>query len=909
MIVPRVRCYRACSMRRLVAPLALALVAAACAGEPIPKPAPSPPARSAALPEPGAPPSLRLPSSAAPVRYSATLTLSPTASTFDGVIDVDLALREPASVLWLSGTAISVREARLEIGGRVIAARATPRGDDFLAFTLTETAPRGPARLHVVYRGEISSKDDRGLFVEQEDGRRYVFSQFENIDARRAFPCFDEPSFKVPWQISLRVPEGDVALSNTPQVSEAREPGGMKLVRFAETKPLPSYLVAFAVGPFDLVDAGKVGKTPIRIATPRGRASRAAHAAKVTRDLFERVERYFGVPYPYEKLDIIAVPELVSFSAMENAGLITFVERGLLARPEEETSAFQRLFAATAAHEIAHQWFGDLVTMAWWDDVWLNEAFASWMEGRIVEQYKPDWRWELARSNATTSAMNGDSLVNARRIRQAIATKDDIQNAFDEITYSKGAAVIAMFESYLGEGRFRAGVARYLRDHAHGNATAKDFLDAIERETGSGTGAMFGTFLDQPGVPLVRGELECGSANGGRGPASIRLQQRRYLPRGSSGSATGRWETPVCARWGAGKAVGRDCAVVAGDGRTMSLASASCPEWVMLNAGDAGYYHAGYTGPMLKALFQRGWGKLTPAEKSSVIRDMSALVASGDLPIADALERVPDLAKDASPDELDAALSVLALVPPSMLDAALAPRFGRFVQRALGARARAIGWTPKRGEDEGVTLLRPHLLRAIVDRGADEALAKEASALAARWLDDPASLPPDLVDGVLGAASGRGDHRLFERLRALAKQTKDERRRKHAIRAMRAFRDPAVVRDALETFLDEAIDPRVSIDLLFQDARAQDVSLEFLRRRYDAVVARVPGEIRADLPWMVAGLCDGARRAEVEALFKDRVRGLTGGPRNLAKALERIALCVTQRAAHDASLRELLKRY
>jgi cytosol alanyl aminopeptidase len=901
MFVPQRRWYRPWTMRRLLA--AIALAAAACTPAPAATPSPLPPASGVSFPAIGAPPALRLPETVAPVRYSATLTLSPTAKAFDGVIDIDLALREPTSVLWLGGTAISVSEARLEVGGRAVAVRATPQGEDLIAFALAEQAPRGAARLHVAYRGEISDKDDRGLFVEEEEGRRYLFSQFENIEARRAFPCFDEPSFKVPWQIALRVPEGDVALSNTPVVSETREPGGTKLVRFAETKPLPSYLVAFAVGPFDLVDAGKVGKTPIRIATPRGRASRAAHAAKVTRELFERVERYFGVPYPYDKLDIVAVPELVSFSAMENAGLITFFERGLLARPEEVTGSFERLFAVTAAHEIAHQWFGDLVTMAWWDDVWLNEAFASWMEGRIVEQYKPDWRWELARSSATTGAMIGDSLASARRVRQAIASKDDIQNAFDEITYSKGAAVIAMFESYVGEGRFRAAVARYLRDHAHRNATSKDFLAAVDRESGAKTGAMLSTFLDQPGVPLVRGSLDCGA--GKHGPPKLRLQQRRYLPPGASG----RWSTPVCVRWGLGKATGRDCAVVEGESQTMALASAGCPDWVMLNAGDRGYYHAGYDGPMLKALFERGWGKLSPAEKTSVIRDLNALVASSDLPLGAALARVPELAKDATESELEGALSVLALVHPSMLDRDLAPRFARFVQRALGARARKIGWTPKKDEAEGVTLIRPSLLRAVVDLGADEALAKEASALAERWLADPRSLPPDLVPGVLGAAAGRGDKRLLDRLRALVKQTKDGRRRKQAIRAMRSFRDPALVRDALETFLDESLDPRVALDVLFQDARSQAVSLDFLRRRYDAIVARVPGEIRGELPWMIAGLCDQARRDEASALFGDRVRALTGGPRNLAKALEKIATCAARRAPSEASLREFLKRY
>ena len=896
-------------MRLPHAALLLAL-AASCAADPPPPPAPVPAPVTAPTVTPPTPPALRLPATARPVRYAATLTLVPTADTFEGAVDIDLTLAEPTSLLWLNATALTVTSAHVEAGGRSLNAHVVPGGDDFAGFQVDEVLPPGPARLHATYRGEISSKNDRGVFKEKEDEATYLFSQFENIEARRAFPCFDEPGLKVPWQLTLRVREGDVALSNTPAVSEAKEDGGMKVVRFAETKPLPSYLVAFAVGPFDLVDAGKVGKkgTPLRVAAPHGQAAQAAHAVKVSPELLARLEDYFGSPFPYEKLDLVAVPHLVSFGAMENAGLITCARSSLLARPEEITPAFERRFATTVAHEMAHQWFGDLVTMAWWDDVWLNEAFATWMEDKILEPYKPAWRMELERTRETALAMEGDALVSARRIRQQIASNDDIQNAFDEITYQKGGAVIGMFEAFVGPDRFRKGIARYLGEHAHGNATSADFLAAVSAETTPELGPAFATFLDQPGVPLVRGELAC--AAGKPGEARVALRQARYFPAGSAGGAEQTWQIPVCVRWGAGQEEGRACTLLKEKSAELPLPGAKrCPDWLLLNAGSAGYYHGGYTGPALAAVLKGGGRELPLVERLGVLHDMAALVQSGDLPLADAFGRLPELGKDPSPDVLGAALGVAALVRDTMLTASLRPKFARFLQKTFGGRARALGWLPRAGEDGQVRLLRAGLVSFIADRGDDAKLTAEAAALTQKWLDDPASVPPEVVRGVVTAAATHGDRKLFDRLRAETKKTKDDRRMRELLVGMASFRDPAIVRDALGIFVTDELDARVALGLLFQDERMVDVVFDFARQRFDAILARLPGEVRADLPYLGASFCDAAHRGEVEAFFKDRIGQLTGAPRNLAKVLEGITLCDAQRRAQEGSLAAFLAKY
>src|SRR5437016_5535899 len=392
-------------------------------------------------------PNLRLGNEAHPTAYSAELVVVPERSNFTGHITIELVLAKRASFFWLHGHGLTVTNAYLEQQGRQIPAQPVIGGEEFLGFELQQPARTGKANLFISYSGSMSDKDFSGLFRRQEDGQWYAATQMEATWARRVFPCFDEPAFKVPWRLAVHVRREHTALANAPVVSETDEPGGMKCVRFAQTRPLPSYLVAAAVGPFEAVDLGRVGrkKTPVRIFTPKGRTNEATFAATAIPHLLRRLEDYYDIPYPYEKLDHLAVPQFPE--AMENGGLIVHGDTLLLSPPNRETIGFKRFCADVCAHEMAHQWFGDLVTMAWWDDIWLNEAFATWITPKIVDGWKPEWRSSLDQLQGTFYAAGADSLVNARRIRQPIESAPDIDNAFDGITYNKGAAVLGMFES------------------------------------------------------------------------------------------------------------------------------------------------------------------------------------------------------------------------------------------------------------------------------------------------------------------------------------------------------------------------------------------------------------------------------------------------------------------------------
>jgi aminopeptidase N len=499
------------------------------------------------------PPKLRLDGSAQPLNYAVDLTIVPDRDTFRGSVDIGLDVRRPSTILWLNGVGLTIDEASFRPeSGPTLQARTVPGGDQFIGFAF-DSAISGKGTLRIAYEGKVSRHSSAGIFEEKEDRDWYVYSQFEPTDARRAFPCFDEPGFKVPWQMTLHVPKDDMALSNTPVQSESGEPNGMKVVRFKTSPPLPSYLVALAVGPFDAVDAGHVGPTPVRVIVPRGKSAEAADAAGAIPQLLQLLENYFEIPFPYEKLDSIVMP--VSDFAMENAGLITYSASMLLADPATETIDHKRELAGVCAHEMAHQWFGDLVTTAWWNDTWLNEAFATWMERKIPEEWHPDWRMDVSAVKARLGAMRQDELASARSVRQPIESNNDIANAFDDITYQKGAAVIEMFENWIGPEKFRAGVQFYLRQHAWKNATASDFEGAISHVAGRDVAPVFNSFLDQPGVPEVSAALKCGAK-----PA-LELTQKRSLPIGSKAKAQ-MWQIPICVAYEADGTVHHECSVL-----------------------------------------------------------------------------------------------------------------------------------------------------------------------------------------------------------------------------------------------------------------------------------------------------------------------------------------------------------
>jgi alanyl aminopeptidase len=843
-----------------------------------------------------------------PTRYTLDLTIVPTADAFAGKVSIGLELDAPTNVIWLHGADLTIKAASLKVAGTTHAARAiapspkTPENEEYIGFVV-EQPVSGAAELAIEYDGKIYSNDSDGIYRVDDRGSWYVYTQFEDTDARRAFPSFDEPSFKVPLQLTMHVKSGDVAVANTPVVEERDEGNGMKKVVFAQTKPLPTYLIALAVGPFEIVDGGTAGKnkTPLRIIAPKGRSAEAGYATKATPDILNALENYFGSPYPYEKLDQIAVPR--KSGAMENAGLVTYGLPLLLIPSDEETISRKRRFLSVAAHELAHHWFGDLVTLAWWDDIWLNESFASWMQDKIVLQLQPSWGTDVSMVQGRSGAMNGDSLATARKIRQPITSKHDISAAFDGITYGKGSAIIAMFERFIGADKFQLGLRNYLEKHAHGTATTADFLASISSAAGTDVTPLFSSFLDQVGTPLVTAELQCSGA------PKLVLSQQRYLPLGSKAAQDQTWKTPICVRYPTAKGDARACTVLAEPKGELALEGATCPKWVLANDGQVGYYRVLYKGDMLAKLLAEK--TMTMPERVGLLGDLAALVESGHVPVGKALERVPALAKEQNRHLTSMMSELMGVLSGDIVPKELRPNRARFVRKMLRARAKAIGWAPVKGEEDDQRLMRPSLLSWVAITGEDPDFIKTARKLTDAWMTDRKAVDPDLVGLVLRIAARNGDRALFDRFRAAAKAETERKERNLLLGAMAGFRDPEIVKAAMAIALTDELEARDSIGLVwgaFGNEETRELAYQFVKTNLDALLAKLPRNSGAGFIGIATSFCDEAHRDDTAAFFKDKAPTYLGGERAMARMIERTDLCIARRAAWTPSIVEFLKK-
>ncbi|MFP2909761.1 M1 family metallopeptidase, partial [Pyxidicoccus sp. 3LFB2] len=641
--------------------LLVAFLALRCAHAPeTPAAAPPPVATAPTYPEPQ-PPALRLPDTVRPVLYHLDLQLLPAEPTFSGAITIDVEVREPVHQVWLHGQDLEITQARVETDSRTLEARAVTESEGRLGLLLPEPLPAGKARIQLSFTGKVDRERSRGLYGVEERGEPYLYTFFEPVDARRAFPHFDEPGFKVPWRLRFTVKSGHVALANHAIVSREPVADGLEQVTFAESRPMPSYLVAFMVGPFDVVDAGTVGRkaVPLRFIVPRGRGPETAYAASVTPRIVTQLEDFFDQEYPYEKLDVAVVPRY--WGTMEHPGLVALGQPLTLIPPGEETLARRKWYVTIANHELGHYWFGNIVTCKWWDDIWLNESLTSWLDRKTVETFDPSWGFAREASmGAMSFAMDADALATALPVRKPAETHDDVLGAFDNgTTYAKGSAVIGMFEAWLGAERMRDVLRGYVRKHAWKPVTSDDFIATLSEAAGREVGGSFRSFIDQPGAPMIFAEVQCSPGT----PTRLRLAQERYLPAGSTANSHQTWSVPVCVRAGTGGGDShRVCTLLSEPTGWLALPMRDCPKWVLLNAGGTGYYRAGYSREQLAQVLAVPPAKLTVEERLALLADVEAAVRRGDVALGDALRLVPTTASDKDRTIVQRGARLLSLV-------------------------------------------------------------------------------------------------------------------------------------------------------------------------------------------------------------------------------------------------------
>ncbi len=847
------------------------------------------PAEAAAVP--------RLGHAVVPTFESIRLALDPAKPSYTGTVRIELSARERTGSFVFHARDVAIERLRLSGKAGDVPAAHAAEGDAVRITTGRPLAPGGYT-LDIGFSADFNAQA-AGLYRMQVDGAWYSFTQFEAADARGAFPCWDEPEFKNPFQVTLVVPKDHLAIGNTPIESERVE-GDQKTVAFERTPPLPTYLLAIATGPLETV-ALRGMSVPGRVVTVRGSAGLAQEAARVTPVLVAALEKYFGIPYPYHKLDVLAVPEFWA-GAMENAAAITFKDSVLLIDPGAISVDQRRGLVLVTAHELAHMWFGDLVTMQWWDDLWLNESFASWMGDRIADQEFPEFKAELAQVLSMQTAMTTDAHLSTRAMRQPVEGVENLDQLADELTYDKGQAVLMMFERWLGPQTFRKGVVDYLKAHRWGNATAADLSRSLSKAAGKDVGGPMATFLDQPGVPLVRAEI----LPGGR----VRLSQQRFLNYGTKTPRPVTWQIPVILKYSNGRTTRTLTLMLADASRTVTLDGSSHVAWLHPNAGESGYYRWQVAPQMLSALADAAPKALGARERIGYLGNLSALLDAGPVKGDDYLRLLGRFASDPEPEVVQAVLGGLAKVKRAFVVAGVKDEFVAYVRSTLSPALERIGRKRAESEDPSVSSLRPDLLWWLGEEGRDESVLGDAERMARAGLAEPTSIDPTIADVAAQLAALRGDMALFKQYRDRFEKARVPAERERYLVALGSFRKPEVVDAALAYSLDGPLRPQELLSIAHSIAGAPEyrqLAWDWMTTNFKTISGRVPPNYGIDLVQFADGcstdLLDSAR-----AFFSIPEHDLPGVSTELAKVADDVHDCVALRQREQPAVAAFLHR-
>ncbi|HEX3693773.1 MAG TPA: M1 family metallopeptidase [Polyangia bacterium] len=791
----------------------------------------------------------RLPLDAKPTAYRATLRIDLGEGQFAGTLEIDVDLQRPRSILHLHAVELTLTAAVAVTGGRTVAAVdcAVDVESETVTLTFAEALPAGSATLRLPFAGKFSP-GLRGLY--RAGG--LAVTQFEAADARRVFPCFDEPAFKARWSITVDdVPAGLVALSNGVATSDTANAEGKRRVTFATTPPMSSYLVALIVG--ELAASPTVVERGVSVRTLAVPSKRhlTAFAQEAAVAVLPKLEDYFGLPYAFGKLDQIGVPDFEA-GAMENAGAITFREVALLLDVATAPLGVQKRVAEVITHELAHQWFGNLVTMVWWDDLWLNEAFATWMAYKIVDQWRPQWRIWMDFEIGKGSALLLDALRSAHPIRADIHNAEEAGESFDAITYEKGGAVLRMIEGFLGPDAFREGIRLYMRRHREGNATADDLWSALAESSGQPIVALANGWIRQVGYPQVTLSAPQTKAAGADDATVVTLSQRRFFadPDAREDGPPTRWLVPAVLRFRDGRGVQQQ-AVLLGEGeQTVRLQAQGPVAWCLGNAQSRGFYRTAYDAGLRRQLAS-AFAELEPSERMALLSDQWAQVRAQAAPIDEFLDLVAAVRDESDHFVLDELVNRLSVIEHRHLGDEDRPRFRSFVGDLFAAASEHLGWQAATGagEDDETRLRRAALLRATVLLARAPAAINEAE----RRFIKPAGVDPNLLDVVVTAAARTADSARFEELRRRSQSETDPAAKRRYLHALGRVEDPALTTRAVELALSPDVpmqDFTSYLNVLLGNPVTRDQALGLVVDRWDAVHAK------ADSPMLLRRLVE-----------------------------------------------------
>ena len=836
----------------------------------------------------------RLPHLARPVSYRVELDLDPREPSFEGYVEIDIDLKAAATGLWLHGDDLDVESVTATAGGETVAAswsQVLETGVVWVGFPKRLEARK--VTLQVRYSAPFNVSL-AGLFRLESQGRFYALAKSESIEARRFLPGFDEPGFKAVFEMAITVPEGMHAIANTPVISRESAREGFETVRFAPTRPLSTYLLSTAVGEFDRIERLALPPNSVRdFAVPlagytrAGKGEELGFALDLTPEMVRIFEEMLQQPYPYEKLDIIASPQWPS-GATELAAAITYREARILRGPDAGP-ALIRALKEIHAHEIAHMWFGNLVTPPWWDDLWLKEGFAVWSETAVLSVMEPEGNHEVAAVADGLGALALDSLSSARIVAGPIGRNEDIRNAYDALTYSKGQSVIRMVDHYFRPEKFRPALGRYIRQFADGEADSADFYAAISEATGEpAIGEVFRSFVTQPGVPLVEAQVSCGKA----GPR-LTLRQSRYKPLGSLIDPDQLWTVPVCVAWQDGANRGETCTLLEAETSVTDLSGAICPSVIVPNARGAGYYRFDLSEQGWQAL-SGAFGRLSATEALASLDSAEAAFAAGRL----AGETWAGVLAEALVHP-DAAVLTSALRASDQL---LRQLDGLPAQQAQKDRIRAAldGRVPAEAGGEVANRILAFRAQTLGDLAARASLRQQLAPL----LDGAAGLTSDLYPAALRVAFADGGAAVFDRILAARLRLDDAVFTQAVADAIGSVSDPELAMRAKALISEGSFGAAASASMAFSlmaNPQHREQTWTWLKEDFPAFLGAVPSQSRRATPRLARSFCDPSRGPELDALFAEHGAAASGHEQALAETREYLTLCAVQTEAARAA--------
>ena len=840
----------------------------------------------------------RIPDLAMPDHYQLTITPDFANETFAGDETIQIRLLKPSSSITLNAAEIKFAGVTIASGAKTQTAQvSSDEKNETATFTVAQPLAAGPAEIHIRYSGILNGQL-RGLYLSKANNRKYAITQLENTDARRMYPSFDEPSYKATFDITTIIDKGDTAISNGKILSDTPGPGdGKHTLKFSTTPKMSSYLVALAIGDWECLE-GSADDIPIRVCGVPGKKQYAGFALEAAEYSLKYYNRYFGIKYPYGKLDILGVADF-SAGAMENTACV--IARDLIFVDPKLTPYFLRKFVAQEliAHEIAHQWFGDLVTMKWWDDVWLNEGFATWMSFKPMEGWKPEWNFEADAASSSTGAMDTDSLSSTRAIEAHAETPAQIEELFDSITYNKAGAVLSMVEGDIGEDVFSKGVNSYLAKYSYANATSEDFWNEITQVSHQPVDRIMESFVKQPGVPLVTLKTVC---DGGK--TKVTLSQRRYFSDRAlfEAGAKEQWQIPVCLKTGKDE----KCQLLGAQEQQVALPGCGIP--VYGNAGARGYYRSGYDPENLRLISSSAERTLSAGERYMLLNDVVAQVNLNRLTVGDALA----LAKDMKDDSSDAVMFYLSnqlnFAGNYLVTDADRAQYQAWVQATFGPVADKLGWISDPNDSDETRGRRADLLAILGLTGHDPKAIQMSRNLLDRALNGE-PVERTLLFSAVRVAVPDGDEALYNKILGHLSQNKTQEETILYGQALSLFDDPALLTRTLNFAISPAMRaqnaPRV-IGAVMANPAGRQLAWDFIRQHWTEVEAKMSNYSEASMVNATAVFCDTAKRDEVQQFFTEHK--IPAAERELKLALEQINACIDIRTSQQPLLQSWLQQ-